>query len=1490
NITSSLSASATSTNISCKGANDGTGTVTATGGTGAYTYSWAPSGGAGATATGLAAGSYTCTVTDAGGCTSTAVINITDPPLLTTTGTGGAENCSGGSTATVSVSPTGGTGAYTYAWAPSGGTAATSTALPSGSYTCTIKDNKGCTITQVETITDPALLTATGSGSTEACFGASTATATVTPSGGTGAYTYSWAAAGGTGQTTTPLPAGNYTCTITDNKGCSITQVETIAQAANFSATNTQTNILCNGNATGSITVTPSGGTGAYTYSWAPSGGTAATASGLTATGYVCTITDNNGCSITSGATITQPSAIALSSSSTPASCGNADGTASVTATGGTGAYTYSWTPSGGTAATTTPVAAGSYTLTLSDANACVKSIVVTVASNSGPTLVIGSSTNVSCNGGTDGSITSTLAGGTGPFVYSWTPSGGTAPNATGLTAGTYTVGVKDGNGCIAKASTTITEPPAMTFTTASANVTCNGGNNGTISVNPSGGSGPYTYSWSPSGGTSSLATGLTAGSYTCTITDSKACSIAPAVVVTQPTAVTGTATETDVKCNGGSTGTATVTASGGTGTLTYSWSPSGGSGTTASGLSANTYTCTITDSKGCTGTAVTTVKQPPVLAVAATAVSSTCGNANGSVTANASGGSPAYTYSWNPGVASTATVNNLSAATYTITLTDANACQVTATVVLNDMGSPTLTMGAVNQITCFGACNGSATAIASGGTGTLTYSWTPSGGTGATASALCPGTYTCTLNDANGCSKQVSTVITQPPVLAVSIASSANVKCFGGSNGTATASVSGGSGAYTYSWTPSGGTSAIAGGLTAGDYTITVKDANGCSQKDSVIITQPTLLHVSVAGIKTTCMGKCDGTLICIPGGGTPSYTYSWSTGCAAPSCSNVCAGSYSITVTDANGCSASDTTSVKQPSAITLQMFSVNAHCFHSDGMDSVSASGGSGSYTYTWSPGAGSANASYTNIPPGNYVVLVHDVNNCPAKDSLRVLNTPGVVADIVSTTPATCFGGSDGKAGGGGQGGTLPYSYSWSPNTSLSDTAKGLAAGSYTVTVTDGHNCTSTAVATVGQQTEVTIKPMTIVTLCIGQCMPLTATGSGGTPGYTYTWTQGGSPAVSPACPVVSTTYTVVGTDVNGCVSAPDTVSILMHPPIKVIATGDTSVCPGSSVPLHAVASGGNGNFTYTWSTALGLNSTTVQNPIATPSVSTTYTVVAFDNCGTPAASATDTVTIYPTPLVVFAASDTAGCAPFCITFTGLSNPACSSATWNFGDSNGGFGCASQFHCFSAAGKYSVSLNVTDVHGCPGSYNVLNYIDVFPLPKASFTLGPQPTTIVNSEIFFKDHSSGANSWSWNFGDFAGSSSILQNPSYVYPDTGCFVAQLAVTNSYGCVDTTSRPLCIRPDFTFYAPNAFTPNGDGTNDFWQPKGLGIDPATYHLMIFDRWGNLVFETHTWGESWDGRANTGTDIAQTDTFVWKVTLRDYLENKHAFSGICNLIR
>ncbi|MHA3789557.1 hypothetical protein ACX0HA_15205, partial [Flavobacterium hauense] len=645
------------------------------------------------------------------------------------------------------------------------------------------------------------------------------------------------------------VAAGLHTVTIRHINGCVQTRTFTVDALLPISASVTATtNVNCFGDATGAITVTATDGTGTLSYAIADAdvlplvfGNYQSTGvfTALEAGNYIVSILDDGlTCETRVTATITEPAAalVATAGPQTNVLCfGNATGAATVNVTGGTGAYSYSWdTTPVQTTATATGLAAGTYTVTVTDANACITTQTFTITQ---PTAALtataaGTQTNVLCFGNTTGTATVDVTGGTGAYSYSWntTPVQTTA-TATGLAAGTYTVTVTDANACTTTQTFTITQPAAALVATAGSqtNILCFGNATGTATVNVTGGTGAYTYSWNTTPAqTTATATGLTAGTYTVTVTDANGCTTTQPFTITQPAAalVATAGPQTNVLCFGNTTGAATVNVTGGTGAYSYSWNTTPvQTAATATGLAAGTYTVTVTDANACTTTQVFTITQPAA-ALTATAGPQTnvlCfGNATGAATVNVTGGTTAYSYSWNTTpVQTTATATGLIAGTYTVTVTDANGCTTTqAFTITQPAAALVATAGPQTNVLCFGNATGAATVNVTGGTTAYSYSWnTTPVQTGATATGLAAGTYTVTVTDANACTTTQSFTITQPAAALVATAGpQTNILCFGNATGAATVNVTGGTGAYSYSWnTTPVQTAATATGLTAG-------------------------------------------------------------------------------------------------------------------------------------------------------------------------------------------------------------------------------------------------------------------------------------------------------------------------------------------------------------------------------------------------------------------------------------------------------------------------------------------------------------------------------------------------------------------------------------------------------------------------------------------------------------------------------------------------
>lgn len=772
-----------------------------------------------------------------------------------------------------------------------------------------------------------------------------------------------------------------------------------------------------------------------------------------------------------------------------------------------------------------------------------------------------------------------------------------------------------------------------------------------------------------------------------------------------------------------------------------------------------------------------------------------------------------------------------------------------------------------------------------------FTYSWS-NGATTSSLSGLCPGKYLLTVKDQSCNPRQdtASVTITGSAGVTTSITTTP-VQCFGQANGTATASISGGTAPYSYNWN-NGNTNSSIAGLTAGNYTCIVKDNGGCvdTLKDSVV--QPKPLTLSTNPFPATCWYKCDGQAIALPAGGTNPYTFSWSNGATVASVNDLCVNTnYSITITDGHGCKDSATVTITDPKPIVTATDSTPALCGQANGAAGItSISGGTPAYSYKWSNGTTAS--SISNVAPNTYTVYITDANGCYDTVKITVPTITGDSAKIVSTTNEQCFGGATGSATATVWGGTPPYTYAWQTTTptQTSLTATGLIAGTYTFSVTDSNGCIFKTYATITQPTPVTLK-VPPDTICIGQSATLTANANGGTPGYTYLWNTGATTSSISVSPTTTTGYTVQATDANGCTSpqVPDTVTV--RPPLTIVAGPPASICPGNTATITATAGGGDGIYFYSWAPGGATTSSITVKPTTT----TVYTVTVHDACGTPSDSTTVTITVLPEPVPNFKADTLQGCVPLCVAFTNLSTVAggtIAGASWNFGDGSTS-DSLNPHHCYTRPGVYTVSVVVTSNNGCKDSLTITNYITVYSLPIANFTYSPQPCSILDPTITFTDQSTdayGIVNWFWQFGDGTDSIGVVKDPQHTYADTGWYCVNLKVTNTHGCVDDTTKCLYIEPFFVIYVPNAFTPNSNGLNDYFTAKGVGI--LDFEMWIFDRWGQQIYYTTQMNPGWDGKVQGGTSgqLAQEDTYVWLIIVHDVFHKEHRLIGRVTLIK
>ena len=978
------------TNVSCNGGNNGSATVSA--GSGSYTYDWTPNAPVGdnaATASGLTAGTYTVTVTTSCGLSSTVSVTLTEPGAVTATTTQTNVLCNGATTGSAGVNLSGGTAPYTYVWS-NGSTAQSVCGLAAGNYSVTIKDANNCSIIKNFSITQPAALEASTSQTDVSCFGGNSGAAGVMPTGGVAPYTYLWSN-GSTAQNISGLTQGNYTVTISDANNCSITRSINITQPSELTASTAQTNTTCYGTATGTATITVSGGTGSYAYLWSPSGATTETATGLAAGTHTVTVTDDSGCQIVRSYNIQDAPLLTAATSSTNVACfGAANGSATVNVTGGTGSYSYSWSPSGGTGATASNLAPGTYTVTIADANACqiTKSITITQ-----PALALTATTTATpaCSGGATGSATVEAAGGTGSYSYSWSPSGGTGETANNLSAGVYTVTVTDANNCQISENVTIIETTAMTVSIQSSDITCNGAANGTATAVVNSGSGNYTYNWS-NGATTQSISNIAAGTYSVTVSDLSGCTGATdSVTINEPTALNVSVTKVDANCFGDVT-SASATVTGGTAPYTYAW-PNGETGASATNLPQGSQVLTVTDANNCVAYIQYYISVPPQLDAYNEVLNTrdvTCHGGNDGIgDVSLTGGVPPYTFSWYPSGGTNMMATNLTAGEYQVTVTDSRGCTDIVNITINE---PAAGISAVVQSTntsCAGTTDGAATVTAAGGTGALTYTWS-NGATGTTVSDLSQGEYSVTITDANGCTLTENFTIAGPAYF-YTYANPTDIGC--NAPGSIVPVIEGGVAPYTYQWSDGSTDAALYNITQAGSYSVMVTDSTGCTTMSEFYVGEAYGPSAEISATNILCAGSATGIAQAY---GSQMNTYLWSNGATTHKITNLTAGVYSVTITAPNGCTSTLSVEVTEPDPINITVASQeNNTCYGtSTGSVTINVSGGVGAYTYNWTNG--NTTDTITGLAVGTYSVTVTDENGCTATLPV-VITQPAAIAN-------------------------------------------------------------------------------------------------------------------------------------------------------------------------------------------------------------------------------------------------------------------------------------------------------------------------------------------------------------------------------------------------------------------------------------------------------------------------------------------------------------
>lgn len=1163
-----MSGTIVTTTSSC-GICDGTATVTVVGGTPGFSFVWMnattgnPIGQSSNPALNLCAGSYYVIITDANGCSVLSdTVPVTDNVIITASATATPPSCFGFCNGSINLTVLGGTAPFTFQWFdqatgnPIGQSVEDPVGLCAGNYFVQIFDVNGCTPGPVSvTLTQPTLLTANASGIDAICFGVCNGQGTINVNGGSPPYSFAWVntTSGATvavAQNPNNLCAGNYDVTITDNGGCSVGPINiTINQPPAMILSVNETDATCFNVCNGSAIASIIGGNAPYSYVWSSSGNTTANENGLCDGNYTVSATDNSGCPVGPiNFTIEEPTPLTVNTTDGVLLCaGVCNGSVSVNVNGGTGPYTYQWDAAAGSQ--TTPVAVGlcvgNYTVVVTDANGCI--IGPLAVQVTGPTPITGvtSFTGASCNGVCDGTATTTFAGGTPPYQFSWNdPLNQNTSTAISLCAGTYTVTITDANGCTFNPpSVTVTAPGLLSLNTSSTDAICNAACNGTGTVVINGGSGPFTTNWNdPLNQTSLTAVGLCAGTYSVSVIDNNGCSGNASVTINEPSAITSNTSFTPSTCNV-CDGTATINGFGGTGTLDIQWDANAGSQVTATAtaLCAGIYDVTLTDDNGCSVVETVAVSDLNGEALTVDSTNVVCfGDCNGSVTVNFNCSDPACTILWNDPANSTInTVNNLCAGTYGVTVTNNSGCISSATVTV---GTPQLLVANASQtnVLCFGTCTGTGTVAPTGGTPPYSIQWDASAANQTTTTAFnfCLGNYSVVVTDAAGCTANANLAITQPTAL-TSVVNSSNATCNNLCNGSGTAFPSGGTAPYSFIWDdPASQSTQMATSLCAGSYNVTVLDANGCTFGPSaILITEPAPLSFVMSSTPVDCFGDCDGTATATVIGGVSPYFYQWNVATGnqiTSTATNLCAGIYDVTITDVNGCPAGNGSAViAEPNQITGSFTANSPTCTNDcDGTIISTLNGGTLSYTLQWNDPANTTSANVFNLCPGTYELDLTDANGCQASFTTTINITPAILGNITATN-ITCNGSCNGTINTNPSGGLAPYTFNWS-NGATTQNVSGLCPGLYSVIITDANGCSVVFNRNITEPTPITFTTGNSFSTC-GICNgSVSISPSGGTPGYTYQWSPvAGNQTSQTAINLCAGVYNVVVTDAAGC---------------------------------------------------------------------------------------------------------------------------------------------------------------------------------------------------------------------------------------------------------------------------------------------------------------------------------------------------------------------
>lgn len=1413
---------------------------------------------------------------------------------MSTTG----ETCLGTGNGTATANVSAGTAPFTYTW----NTGATTPSIsgPPGNYSVTMTDVNNCVsplITGVigtqsmpnQAIAGPDVIGCVGS--FPVTLGGNVVNATGGQwSGGAGAFGGAWP-----NQTYNPTAAeianGSVilTLTTTGNTNCppASDQMTLLIpnSFANVSASSTPA--LCNGGADGTASVV--GGQPSFTYQWSTTPAqTTATAAGLSAATYGVIITDSFNCITSLSATVAQPPALSMSIISVvdETCAGFANGTITASASGGSPPYNYTWS-NGATGALLT-AGAGTYTVSVTDQNSCGPiTASATISAQAQPNIADAGADLIGCVGSfpiaLNGSVTNATggnwSGGSGSFSGSW-PTVSYAPSAAEIAAnGTTLTLTTTGNSLCPEANDQVFINIPNSFANATVIPTdaiCFGTETGSAEFTP-GGPG-FTYAWSTTPvQTTAIASGLGAGDYSVTATDAFGCSITlnTSIGPVAPVSIANL-TATDESCAGFGNGSATVEATGGTMPYTYSWSNGGTTASIAAG--AGTYIVTVTDANNCapvSGSITIEAAAQPNVAIAGADMVGCVGNFPlilfGSVLNADSGlwsGNGVFSGSW-PAVSYTPTAAEVASNSATLTLTtmgNSNCPPATDQVVISIPNSFANLSTTVVNPSCNGQTIGAAsvTPVIPG----LTYQWNDPGAQSTpTASNLAAGNYMVVVSDGFNCSTTLNATITQPAAITIASLTTTNETCAGFGDGTASVIASGGTPPYSYLWSNGATTPSI--NAVAGTYIVGVTDVNDCAVAVGIgTINAQAQPNQAIGGPdQIVCLGNypvnLQGSIVNATGGNWSGGSGTWlSNGVNAqymPTNAEILGGTVALTLTTTGNTicpSASDEVIISLSNAfIGVGLTATNIDC-NGNANGSIAFMPDQAGNSYQWNDPLSQTTPTSTDLAPGAYTITVTDALGCDTALTAVITQPAPLTITAFNLTDVSCYGGNSGAAYALVSGGTPQYAYAWSGG-QMTPAVTMLSAGPVGLLVTDANGCAAQANGIINQPAPLTFMAVVPDTVCVNAPVTLVAQGSGGTGNITYNWGPLGTGNPITVSFAQSQNVMLSVSDANGCTTPPQfyPVAVLNLATASFTAYGDTVICPGGqAATVGAAVNGYPGSYTITWP-ELGNQGS---GPYTVPFAQTQMLhVILTDQCSNTRVDSVSLIVETP-PVFNLPPIIAQGCAPLPVTFPDMQLGPNLSYLWNLG--NGSTSASPQPSLVYQAGAYNVSLTVSTPAGCTISSSITGVINAWLPPTAGFSASTYNTTADNASISFTDQSQGSiATWSWTFGD--GGTGNGMNPTHNYTDVGTFQVTLYVTDIHGCTSETDADITITPIHDITIPTAFTPNTNGGNGgIWDPNDLSNDVfyafarfvKDFRMRIFNRWGELIFESEDVRIGWDG--------------------------------------